>query len=74
MFLVWPAHWLGKRCDLKQKMVRFMKKSHQLELKMGVIEQNIAHNHARLTITILTCTAYTVIAAFPHAPLSLQVI
>ena len=44
------------------------------DLKMGVIEQNIAHNHARLTITILPCTTYTVIAAFPQAPLSLQVI
>ena len=32
LFLVWPAHWLGKRCDLKQKMVRFVNKSHQLEL------------------------------------------
>ena len=30
-FLVWPAHWLGKRWDLKQKMVQFVNKSHQLE-------------------------------------------
>ena len=28
---------------------------------------NIAHNHSRLTITILPCTAYTVIAAFLRA-------
>ena len=31
MFLVWPANWLGKRWDLKQKMVWFMNKLHQLE-------------------------------------------
>ena len=32
-----------------------------------VIGQNIAHNHSRLTITILPCTAYTVIVAFLRA-------
>ena len=32
-----------------------------------VIGQNIAHNHSRLTIAILPCTAYTVIAAFLRA-------
>ncbi|RMX47537.1 hypothetical protein pdam_00002181 [Pocillopora damicornis] len=26
-----PPHWLEKRCDLKQKMVQFVNKSHQLE-------------------------------------------
>ena len=31
LFLVKPPHWLGKRCDLKQKMVWFKNKSHQLE-------------------------------------------
>ena len=30
-FLVWPAHWLGKRCNLSKKMVRFVNKLHQLE-------------------------------------------
>ena len=54
--------------------VQFGLKSYTSDFKMGVIEQNIAHNHARLTITILPCTAYTVIAAFPHAPLSVQLV
>ena len=31
LFLVQPSHWLGKRCDLKQLMVRFVNKLHQLE-------------------------------------------
>ena len=30
-FLVWPPHWLGKRCNLKQKMVQFVNKLYQLE-------------------------------------------
>ena len=30
-FVFSVAFWLGKRCDLKQKKVRFMNKSHQLE-------------------------------------------
>ena len=31
------------------------------------MKQNIGHNHSRLTMTILLCTAYTVFAAFPSA-------
>ena len=31
LFLVKPPYWLGKICELKQKMVRVKNKSHQLE-------------------------------------------